>query len=254
LLTDLSGPAALKIGSDGWALMMNMLSNTEAILYSEVPFIPDLGTKLTGAPSNVQIQALYTGLIHVVAQTADFSITNANVASAKAVPIYGRADVAEFAGLRATSGPLGIGTNLLRTINASGAIAYEHAYMRINTNNNDPTDDLTDITDGSDGDLLLLRSNINGRNVVVKNRVGATGNILLRCGQDFVLDQSSDRLLLQFDGALARWIEISRSNIAEDSSTAIANVPTAGSATAADNATAINAILAVMRAQGDIPT
>jgi hypothetical protein len=252
LLTDLSGPAALKIGTSGWAFMMNMLSNTQAVLYTEVPFIPDLADELTGAPSNVQIEALYAGLAHTVSQTADFSITNANVTSAKAVPIYGRADVAEFAGLRVTGGPLGLGANQLTTI-AADTIAYLHAYMRVNTEGNAATDDLHTITGGSDGDLLLIRANTSDRTVVVKNRVGTTGNIRLRAAQTFTMDQSSDRLLLQFDAALNVWIELSRSNIQEDTSTAIANVPTGGSATASANATAINAILAVMRAQGIIP-
>ena len=69
------------------------------------------------------------------------------------------------------------------------------------------TDDLDIINGGSQGQVLVLRANVNSRTVVCKD---ATGNLYL--SGDMSLDHSRDRLVLQYSDAASGWIEISRSD------------------------------------------
>jgi hypothetical protein len=66
------------------------------------------------------------------------------------------------------------------------------------------TDDLDTISGGSEGDLLIIRAADDARTVVAKDGMG---NLAL--AGDFLLDHTSDRLLLVRGSA--GWVELSRS-------------------------------------------
>jgi len=82
---------------------------------------------------------------------------------------------------------------------SNGVITRTQVYHRVDTQNNDGTDDLDTINGGSQGDLLVLRAEHSARTVVVKT---ATGNIVLQ-GGDVTLDDATDHVMLVYDGT--KW-------------------------------------------------
>ena len=68
------------------------------------------------------------------------------------------------------------------------------------------SDDLDTInaTNVVDGDIIILKAANDARTVVVKN---GTGNI--DCGADFSLDNSLDRVMLQYDLGNTSWVMLS---------------------------------------------
>jgi hypothetical protein len=90
---------------------------------------------------------------------------------------------------------------------ASGSVLRIGGFLTIDTESAASTDDLTSITAGSAGAMVVVRAANDARSVVVKH---GTGNIRLAGSADFTLDNSLDRLTLQFDGT--NWIEVARSD------------------------------------------
>ncbi len=102
---------------------------------------------------------------------------------------------------------LSLGAGPEKTI-ASGVITITHSFHSIDTESDDPTDDLDTISGGAIGDLLVLRAIHAARTVVVKDD-GA--NIFLKGAIDCVLDHYTDTLVLfQIDTDV--WVEVSRSS------------------------------------------
>ena len=72
------------------------------------------------------------------------------------------------------------------------------------------TIDLDTINGGVTGMLLTLKKDSTATlNIVVKHN---TGNVLLSGAADFTLDHQADRLLLQYDGDLTKWVQTNASN------------------------------------------
>ena len=68
------------------------------------------------------------------------------------------------------------------------------------------TIDLDTINGGAAGQLLTLKKDSTASlNVIVKHN---TGNVLLGGGSDVTLDHQADRILLQYDGDISKWVEI----------------------------------------------
>jgi len=90
---------------------------------------------------------------------------------------------------------------------ATGAITPTKTFLRIDTEASAATDDLDTITSTHfiEGDLVVLSAKDSARTVVAKD---GTGN--LKLAGDFSLDNTEDRLVLQFDGV--SFIEWTRSN------------------------------------------
>ena len=94
------------------------------------------------------------------------------------------------------------------TISLAGVAALPgQGYFTIDTNADDATDDLTQITGLDDGDVILIAPNNDARTVVVKN--GA--NMYLCTGADFTMNNTKDRMVLQHIGANV-MVELSRSS------------------------------------------
>lgn len=92
---------------------------------------------------------------------------------------------------------------------SGGAVTYTGAYMVIDTEGGAATDDLDTISGGSDGDILILRSTNNARDITIKHGIG---NIILKpLGQDVLLDFENDRIVLQYKQSIGNWEEVSRS-------------------------------------------
>ena len=101
-----------------------------------------------------------------------------------------------------------LGAASLVTISA-GEIAVTKPYHKIATEAAAATDDLDTITGGIDGMVVVFRANNTARTTVFKHN---TGNMHLDGSADFSLDNTSDTITLIYDGTLAKWLEISRSN------------------------------------------
>jgi hypothetical protein len=89
---------------------------------------------------------------------------------------------------------------------ASGAVTATRNYHLL-AGEGGIADDLTDITAGVVGQILILRASSDSVTITVKS----TGNIVLS-GSDMVLDNQYDTIMLLWDGTLSKWLEISRSN------------------------------------------
>jgi len=79
---------------------------------------------------------------------------------------------------------------------AAGVVTKTCSYHRVDTQDDDPTDDLDTINGGSEGDVLLIRAADGARTVVVKH---GTGNVWNPTGDDITLDDEGDYVLLVFD-------------------------------------------------------
>lgn len=63
------------------------------------------------------------------------------------------------------------------------------------------TDDLVTINGGTQGDIVVLSIIDNARVVVVKDGIGN-----IACGADITLNDTTDRIILEFNGATwCRW-------------------------------------------------
>lgn len=100
---------------------------------------------------------------------------------------------------------LGSGSEL--TI-SGGAITVTASYHSVDTEADASADDLDTINGGSTGDLLLLESVDNARDVTIKE---ATGNIFLQANTDNVMGDTTDKMLL-VKGTDSNWYEIRFSN------------------------------------------
>ncbi len=85
-------------------------------------------------------------------------------------------------------------------------ITVAGSYMIIDTEGGAATDDLATINGGNNGDILILRSNANARNITIKH---LGGNIRTDTQGDVTLDLSSDIVTFQFRGS--SWDMQSRS-------------------------------------------
>jgi len=82
---------------------------------------------------------------------------------------------------------------------AAGVVTVTQSYHRIDTQDDDPSDDLVTINGGVTGRLLVIRPEDGGRTVVVKHN---TGNIWILAQADVTLDEPNDHLMLVYDGSM----------------------------------------------------
>ncbi len=97
------------------------------------------------------------------------------------------------------------------TISSGGAITVSRNNHRVDTYVDAATDNLDTINGGQSGQILILRTVNNGRDITIRDEVG---NIKLSGGNDFTMDTIYDNIMLIKDtvgGGL--WMEIERSNI-----------------------------------------
>lgn len=93
---------------------------------------------------------------------------------------------------------------------SSGSIPYTSPTIRVDAPSSSETD-LTNITGGSDNDIVIL-TKTGGDDITVVDESGGSGQILLDSDGNFIMDNSTDRLMLQYDDSFDTWNEISTSN------------------------------------------
>jgi hypothetical protein len=98
---------------------------------------------------------------------------------------------------------LGIGDSSELTI-ATAAITVTGSFHIVDTEGDAATDDLQTINGGSEGDILILRQSVSGRDVTLKDN---TGNLRL-AGDCNLTDSASTITLIKVS---ANWFEIARS-------------------------------------------
>ena len=86
---------------------------------------------------------------------------------------------------------------------ASGVITITHSYHQIDTESDASSDNLNTINGGTDGQILILRTSSNSRDVVVKND---DGNIIISDGDDHTLGTSNSIIVLLKNGN--NWYEL----------------------------------------------
>jgi hypothetical protein len=91
---------------------------------------------------------------------------------------------------------------------SGGVVTATASFFPVDTEADAATDDLDTISGGIDGRIIILKSSDNARTVVVKH---GTGNLILNGAADFSMSNTSYRIQLQYDSALTKWVEISRS-------------------------------------------
>jgi hypothetical protein len=124
-----------------------------------------------------------------------------------AAPEIDSADGIEVGGVLLKNGKIGkiVMDDAVELTISSGTIAVTQTWHRVDTESDGPTDDLTTINGGTNGQWLILQAATIARTVVVKNSVD---NLILE--SDFSMDNTSDFLLLMGDAG--HWFELSRSN------------------------------------------
>lgn len=89
---------------------------------------------------------------------------------------------------------------------ASGVITPTAMHHSVDTQSDDPSDELDTITAPTSFpifNLLILRPEDDARSVVIKH---GTGNIVLSGGADITLDDITDHILLFYDGT--QWVNL----------------------------------------------
>ena len=100
-------------------------------------------------------------------------------------------------------GLLNFGTATELTI-AAGVITVTQSYHTVDTESDAPADDLDTINGGTEGDIIILRSTVNARDIIIRD---GTGNINML--NDFTLANVNDKIMLIFNGS--NWNPLSRS-------------------------------------------
>jgi hypothetical protein len=90
---------------------------------------------------------------------------------------------------------------------ATDAITVTGSFHTVDTQGDASTDDLSTISGGVDGMIVVLQAENTARDVVVKDSVGN-----IQCAGDFTMDNTQDTITLLYSGALTTWVELSRSN------------------------------------------
>jgi len=90
-----------------------------------------------------------------------------------------------------------------------GVATVSEIYMKIDTEDDDATDDLDTLNPTTERMIVILQAYHSNRTVVVKH---GTGNIYLDGGVDFSLDHSRDKIMLIYNDYSANWNELCRSN------------------------------------------
>lgn len=88
------------------------------------------------------------------------------------------------------------------TINA-GAITITQNYHRVDTEDDDATDDLDTINGGAAGMMLILRQENSARDVTLRHGIG---NIRTSTGANLTLGTANSIAILIYDGALSAWV------------------------------------------------
>ncbi len=88
---------------------------------------------------------------------------------------------------------------------AAGVVTATRSFHNIDTQDDDPSDELNTVNGGVEGDRLLLRAANNARTVVCKD---GGGNLLM--AGDFSIDATHD--LIEFIKIGSSWVELSRSD------------------------------------------
>lgn len=107
-------------------------------------------------------------------------------------------------GLSVTGGFFNIPVTSTLTI-ATGVVTATASHHLVETQGLAATDDLDTINGGVEGDLLIIHTVNNARDVTAKD---GTGNLNL--AGDFLMDTTADRLLLMKQSS--NWVELARSN------------------------------------------
>lgn len=105
-------------------------------------------------------------------------------------------------------GGLGFGDLSVSEI-ASGAITISGSNIRVESEGSSGDDDLTSISAGRDGQVIILRANNDGRTINVIDG----GNIFLVGNSDFALTNLRRNIVLYYDELNTRWIEVSRASV-----------------------------------------
>ena len=87
------------------------------------------------------------------------------------------------------------------------AITVTGSYHTVDTQAAASTDDLSTISGGTDGMIVVLQAENTARDIVVKDGVGN-----IQCAGDFTMDNTQDTITLLYSTALTAWVEIARSN------------------------------------------
>ena len=137
---------------------------------------------------------------------ASFNSTNFSVSSGAVNTIQDIDSTAtpSFTGASLGGGFLNLGAPTELTI-ATGAVTATRSIHTIDTESDDPSDNLDTINGGTAGDILIIAAVNAARTVVAKD---GTGN--LKLAGDFSMDNDEDRLTLTHDGT--NWLELARSN------------------------------------------
>jgi hypothetical protein len=109
------------------------------------------------------------------------------------------------------TGFFNIGTRVTKTI-ASGEITVASSRISVATEGGSASDDLRVINGGTDGDVLFLSTASASNDVVLKQRVSGTDNLLLASSADVTLDHSQDSICLIYRGTDERWVQTAFSN------------------------------------------
>ncbi|KKK97994.1 hypothetical protein LCGC14_2647180, partial [marine sediment metagenome] len=94
---------------------------------------------------------------------------------------------------------------------AGGVITKTKSYHFIDTQGNDPSDELDTINGASDGDVLFLEAEHTDRTVILKD---GTGNLQL--GGDIYLTATGLVVALIYNATLVKWLPIASANIVRE--------------------------------------
>lgn len=86
---------------------------------------------------------------------------------------------------------------------SAGAITITQNYHRVDTENDDPADNLDTINGGAAGMMLVLRQENTARDVTLRH---GNGNIRTSTGANLTLGTANTIALLIYDGALSAWV------------------------------------------------
>jgi hypothetical protein len=180
-------------------------------------------TTATSPDYAIDVTAVARGLF-VTGMTGDYNIAPLDAAAARAFNPDGYGEIiyndpVSLAGQRAEwnmpsnlsdvsiTGFLNFGPRVLKSI-VSGEITPTATRTSLATEGGAGTDDLRVINGGTDGDLLILSTSSASQDVVLKNRVSGTDNMLLQGAADVTLSHSSDTVTLIYRGTDARWLQL----------------------------------------------
>lgn len=166
---------------------------------------------------NIILENLSYGIVYSTSATDNVPLFLSNDLTAPAsYTQVGLLGMLQFGPTRSVT----IASGVIALASTTASLPNRVTRIVVGTEGGAASDDLDTISGGQDGDVLIVSSVSDARDVVLKN---GTGNLSI--GSDLALTTASSRITLTYDSGVSRWVLLSEAQPSSSNLSDVANIP-----------------------------